>query len=150
MTKKRIQKTYHAKPNEIEKNWILVDAENQTLGRLATVVADVLRGKNKPTFTPATDAGDFVIVINAEKIEVTGQKETQKRYHSHSGFPGGYKSIQVKDLREKHPERLIMNAVKGMLPHNKLGSKLITKLKVYAGSEHNHEAQTPVKLELNG
>ncbi len=149
MTKKRVQKTYHAKPNEVEKNWILVDAKNQTLGRLATVVANVLRGKDKPTFTPATDAGDFVIVINAETIEVTGKKETQKRYHSHSGFPGGYKSAQVREVRAKFPERLIMSAVKGMLPHNKLGDQLITKLKVYAGSEHNHEAQSPVKLELD-
>ena len=149
MTSKRLQKTYHAKPNEIDRNWVLVDAENQTLGRLATKIADVLRGKNKPTFTPSTDAGDFVIVINADKVVLTGKKETQKLYHRHSGFPGGYRSAQVKEVRAKFPERIIMNAVKGMLPHNKLGSQLLTKLKVYAGSEHKHEAQNPVALDLN-
>ena len=149
MTSKRLQKTFHAKPNEVDRNWVLVDADNQTLGRLATKIADVLRGKNKPTFTPSTDAGDFVVVINAKHVNLTGKKETQKLYHSHSGFPGGYKAASVKDVREKHPERLIVNAVKGMLPHNKLGNKLITKLKVYSGSEHGHEAQAPKQVEIN-
>ena len=148
MTRKRLQKTFHAKSTDVTKSWVLVDAENKTLGRIATVIADILRGKNKPEFTPSVDTGDFVVVVNAEKVVLTGNKETQKNYYSHSQYPGGFKSSSVQQVREKHPERIIYNAVKGMLPHNKLGNQLITKLKVFNGPNHNHEAQTPVKLEL--
>ncbi|MBS4759411.1 MAG: 50S ribosomal protein L13 [Clostridium sp.] len=141
-------KTYSAKPLEVERKWYVIDAEGQTLGRLATVCANLLRGKTKPEFTPNVDTGDFVIVINAEKIQVTGKKETDKIYYHHTMYPGGLKSISFKDLMAKDPTKAIEKAVKGMLPHNTLGAQQFTKLKVYAGSEHPHEAQKPVVYEM--
>ncbi len=141
-------KTYSAKPLEVERKWYVVDAEGKTLGRLATVVANLLRGKNKPQYTPNVDTGDFVIVINAEKIQVTGKKETDKIYYHHTGYPGGLKSISFKALMEKDPTKAIEKAVKGMLPHNTLGAKQFTKLNVYAGSEHPHAAQKPEIYEM--
>ncbi len=137
-------KTYSAKPLEVERKWYLIDANGQTLGRLATTIANILRGKNKPQYTPNVDTGDFVVVINAKGITVTGKKETDKIYYSHSGYPGGLKSISFKDLMEKDPRKAIEKAVKGMLPHNTLGSQQFTKLKVYADDKHPHEAQKPI------
>ena len=131
----------------IKRNWFLVDAEGQTLGRLASEIANVLRGKNKPSFTPHLDTGDFVIVVNAEKIEVSGKKASQKLYRRHSGRPGGMKIEKFETLRERIPERIIEQAVKGMLPHNSLGRQQFKKLKVYKGSDHPHGAQNPVLLE---
>lgn len=142
--------TYYAKPNEIEREWLLVDAEGMVLGRLAAQVAQILKGKNKPTYTPNVDVGDFVIVINADKIRLTGKKADEKTYYSHSGFPGGLKAVPFKRMLEKHPERIIEKAVKGMLPKNTLGRAMNRKLKVYAGAEHPHEAQNPRKIELEG
>lgn len=142
-------KTYIPKLNEIEKKWYVVDAEGQTLGRLATQVAAILRGKHKPQFTPHLDTGDYVVVINAEKVHVTGKKGQQKLYSRHSGYPGGLRQISLDDLRRNHPDRIIRYAVWGMLPHNRLGRKLLKKLKVYAGSDHPHTAQQPEALELN-
>ncbi|MEA1986892.1 MAG: 50S ribosomal protein L13 [Candidatus Marinimicrobia bacterium] len=142
-------KTYSAKAGDINHEWFVVDAKDKVLGRLASDVAQVLRGKHKPMFTPHMDTGDFVIIVNAEKIRVTGKKEQMKSYFSHSGYPGATKNILLKDMREKHPERIIKKAVKGMLPHNKLGTKILSKLKVYAGPTHPHEAQNPKKLEIN-
>ena len=141
-------KTYSAKPLEVERKWYVIDAEGKTLGRLATVCANLLRGKTKPEFTPHVDTGDFVIVINADKIQVTGNKETDKIYYHHTGFPGGLKSISFKDLMKKDPTKAIEKAVKGMLPHNTLGAQQFTKLKVYAGAEHPHAAQQPVVYEM--
>lgn len=141
-------KTYSAKPLEVERTWWLVDAEGQTLGRLASHVANLLRGKNKPQFTPHIDTGDFVVVINADKVKVTGKKYTDKLYHSHSGYPGGMKVTTFRDMLAKHPERVIEIAVKGMVPHNSLGRKQLTKLNVYAGTEHPHAAQKPVAYQL--
>ena len=129
--------------------WRIVDADGLVLGRVAEKVANVLRGRDKPTYTPHLDAGDFVIVINAEKIRVTGNKETDKEYQSYSGYRGGLKRTPLADVRAKHPERLILKAVKGMLPKNRLAAKLLTKLKVYKGSEHPHGAQNPEPLTLN-
>ena len=143
-------KTYYAKPGEVTREWLLVDAEGQTLGRLASEVAQILRGKNKPTSTPHTDVGDFVIVINAEKVKVTGAKETDKVYYRHSGYPGGLKSETFAEAIAKHPERVIEHAVKGMLPKNRLAARQIRKLKVYAGPEHPHAAQNPRTIELEG
>ena len=143
-------KTFSAKPLEVERKWYLIDANGTTLGRLAVEVANILRGKNKPQFTPNVDTGDFVVVINADKIEVSGKKETDKLYRSHSGFPGGFKEISFKAMMEKTPTRAIEKAVKGMLPHNTLGDEQFQKLKVYAGSEHPHAAQKPVVYELKG
>ena len=140
-------KTYSAKPLEVERKWYLIDAEGKTLGRLATLVANLLRGKHKPQYTPHIDTGDFVIIINAEKIKVTGKKETDKKYYRHSGFPGGLKVTSFRELMEKDPTKAIEKAVKGMLPHNTLGQDQFNKLKVYAGSEHPHEAQTPVLFD---
>ena len=131
----------------IKRNWFLVDAEGQTLGRLASEIANVLRGKNKPSFTPHLDTGDFVIVVNAEKIVVSGNKASQKLYRRHSGRPGGMKSEKFETLRGRIPERIIEQAVKGMLPHNSLGRQQFKKLKVYKGSEHPHDAQNPVLLK---
>ena len=131
----------------IKRNWFLVDAEGQTLGRLASEIANVLRGKNKPSFTPHLDTGDFVIVVNAEKIEISGKKASQKLYRRHSGRPGGMKIEKFETLRDRIPERIIEQAVKGMLPHNSLGRQQFKKLKVYKGSEHPHDAQNPVLLE---
>ena len=141
-------KTYVATPTDRERNWLLVDAEGQTLGRLATRIADALRGKRKPTFTPHVDVGDFVVVVNAEKISVTGAKRQEKLYHRHSGYPGGLKTRTLEEMLEKRPEEVIRIAVKGMLPKNRLARKQLTKLKVYAGPEHPHAAQQPQKLEI--
>ncbi|NES96012.1 MAG: 50S ribosomal protein L13 [Desertifilum sp. SIO1I2] len=143
-----MNKTYLPPVDTIERNWYVVDAEGQRLGRLASEVANVLRGKNKPTFTPHMDVGDFVIVINAEKIAVTGKKRTQKLYRRHSGRPGGMKTETFAKLQARIPERIIEQAVKGMLPKNSLGRQLFTKLKVYPGSAHPHEAQKPQTLEI--
>ena len=141
-------KTYVATPLDRERNWLLVDAEGQTLGRLATQIADALRGKRKPTYTPHVDTGDFVVVVNAEKISVTGAKRQEKLYHRHSGYPGGLKSRTLNDMLERRPEEVIRLAVRGMLPKNRLARKQITKLKVYAGPEHPHEAQKPQPMEI--
>src|SRR5687768_5697743 len=136
-------KTWTAKPGEIQRDWYVVDAEGKTLGRLATQIADRLRGKGKPQYTPNTDTGDFVIVVNAEKIHVTGQKLDQKMYHRHSGYPGGLKSRTLREQLERRPTDVLRKAVKGMLPKNRLASAQLTKLKIYAGPEHPHEAQAP-------
>ncbi len=141
-------KTWNAKPNELEKRWYVVDAEGETLGRLATRVADALRGKRKPVYTPHVDTGDFVVVVNAEKIRVTGRKLEQKRYWRHSGYPGGIKSRTLAEMLERRPEEVIRKAVKGMLPRNRLARKQLTKLKVYAGPDHPHAAQQPKPMEI--
>src|SRR5881275_2940414 len=141
-------KTYNAKPGEIARNWYVVDADGQTLGRLATRIADTLRGKGKPEFTPHVDTGDFVIVVNAEKIRVTGNKLDQKRYYRHSGYPGGLHSRTLREQLERRPEEVIRRAVRGMLPRNRLARKQLTKLKVYAGPDHPHAAQKPDPLEI--
>ncbi len=137
-------KTYSAKPGEVSRQWFVVDAEGQTLGRLATRIATVLRGKHKPQFTPHVDTGDFVIVLNAGKVELTGRKMEQKQYHRYSGYAGGLRSLSAAHVRENDSERMIMQAVKGMLPKNRLSRQIIKKLKVYDGPEHPHEAQQPV------
>jgi large subunit ribosomal protein L13 len=137
-----------AKKGSVEQNWYVVDAENKVLGRLATELARILRGKHKPDFTPHVDTGDYVIVINAEKVNLTGNKLKDKVYYSHSGYPGGIKSITAENLKAKKPEALIRLAVKGMLPKNRLGRKLFKKLKVYAGGEHPHQAQQPKPIEI--
>jgi large subunit ribosomal protein L13 len=142
-------KTYSAKPKEIEQRWYVVDAEGQTLGRLATRIADTLRGKRKPQYTPHIDTGDFVVVVNAEKISVTGKKLEQKRYYRHSGYPGGLRSRTLAEQLERRPTEVIRKAVKGMLPRNRLARRQITKLKVYVGPEHPHEAQNPQPLPLD-
>jgi large subunit ribosomal protein L13 len=140
-------KTYSAKPGEITREWYLVDAEGKTLGRLATQIADTLRGKRKPQYTPHVDTGDFVVVVNAEKIQVTGNKLDQKRYYRHSGYPGGLRSRTLREQLERRPTEVLRVAVKGMLPKNRLARQQITKLKIYAGPEHPHEAQNPKPLE---
>ncbi|MFW6034952.1 MAG: 50S ribosomal protein L13 [Halothermotrichaceae bacterium] len=140
--------TFMAKPNEVERKWFVVDATDKTLGRLSTRIAEILRGKHKPTFTPHVDTGDFVVVVNAEKIKLTGNKWEQKKYYRHSEYPGGIKETPYKELVKKKPELIIELAVKGMLPHNKLAKKIIKKLKVYAGPDHPHQAQQPEELEL--
>jgi large subunit ribosomal protein L13 len=142
------QKSYLAKNEEIERKWYVVDATGMSLGRLASQVAKILQGKHKPTYTPHVDTGDYVIVINAEKIVLTGKKLTQKKYYRHTGYPGGLKEQTAKEILEKYPERLIEKAVKGMLPSTTLGRHMFKKLKVYSGSNHPHEAQKPEKLEL--
>ena len=144
-----MNKTINPSIDSINRQWYLVDAENQTLGRLATEVAAVLRGKNKPYFTPHLDTGDFVVIVNAEKIQVTGRKGTQKLYRRHSGRPGGMKVETFNALQERIPERIVEKAIKGMLPHNALGRQLFRKLKVYKGSEHPHVAQNPKVLSIN-
>ena len=136
-------KTTSIRVNEINRDWFIVDAEDQTLGRLASEIAQIIRGKKKPFFTPHMDMGDFVVVINAEKIKVSGNKEKNKSYFSHSGYPGGITQINLRKVRQDFPERIITNAVKGMLPHNRLGRKLLTHLKVYSGKIHPHAAQQP-------
>jgi large subunit ribosomal protein L13 len=141
-------KTWTAKPHEIERRWYVVDAEGQTLGRLATRIADTLRGKNKPQYTPHVDTGDFVIVVNAEKIAVTGKKLDQKRYYRHSGYPGGLRSRTLREQLDRRPTEVLRKAVKGMLPRNRLSRAQITKLKIYAGPEHPHSAQAPEPLPL--
>lgn len=143
-------KSYVAKPLEIERKWYVVDADGKTLGRLAAEVAKILRGKHKTIFTPHVDTGDFVIVVNAEKIRVTGNKMDDKKYRWHTGYIGNLQERSFRDMNQRHPERIIELAVKGMLPHNALGSQIYTKLKVYAGSEHKHEAQKPEVLEIKG
>jgi large subunit ribosomal protein L13 len=141
-------KTYSAKPGEIERDWVVVDAEGKTLGRLATVIAERLRGKGKAVFTPHVDTGDFVVVVNAEKIAVTGNKLDDKMYYKHSGYPGGLRARSLRDQLERRPTEVLRKAVKGMLPRNKLGRAQLTKLKIYAGPEHPHEAQAPTTLEV--
>ena len=141
-------KTFVAKPATIEKKWYVVDADGQTLGRLSTVVADALRGKRKVIYTPNIDTGDFVVIVNAEKIAVTGKKLEEKMYWRHSGYPGGIKGEALKDLLARRPEEVVRRAVKGMLPHNKLGAAQLSKLKVYAGPEHPHVAQNPAPLAI--
>lgn len=141
-------RTFTAKREEAERNWYVVDAENKVLGRLASELARILRGKHKPQFTPHVDTGDYVIVVNAEKVNLTGNKLKGKVYYSHSGYPGGIKSVTAGDLKAKKPEDLIRFAVKGMLPKNRLGRKLFKKLKVYAGGEHPHQAQQPKPIEI--
>ena len=136
-------KTTSVRSNEIKRDWFVVDAEGHTLGRLASEIAQILRGKKKPYFTPHMDMGDFVVVINADKIKVSGKKEEDKFYFRHSGYPGGITQISLKQVRQVYPERIIMNAVKGMLPRNRLGRKLLTHLKVYSGELHPHTAQQP-------
>ncbi|HAG81193.1 MAG TPA: 50S ribosomal protein L13 [Cyanobacteria bacterium UBA12227] len=144
-----METTYLPPQDSLEHKWYIVDASNQRLGRLATEIAMILRGKNKPTFTPHMDTGDFVIVVNAEKVVVTGKKRTQKLYRRHSGRPGGMKTETFAKLQSRLPERIIEHAVKGMLPKNSLGRKLFTKLKVYAGDTHPHQAQQPQPLTIN-
>jgi large subunit ribosomal protein L13 len=141
-------KTWTAKPGEVERNWYLVDAEGKTLGRLATQIAETLRGKGKPQYTPHVDTGDFVVVVNAEKIAVTGNKLDDKMYHRHSGYPGGLRSRTLREELDRRPTEVLRKAVKGMLPRNKLGRAQLTKLKIYAGPEHPHEAQEPTPLEV--
>jgi large subunit ribosomal protein L13 len=141
-------KTYNAKPGEIQRDWVIVDADGKTLGRLATHIADRLRGKGKPTYTPHVDTGDFVVVVNAEKIAVTGNKRADKKYYRHSGYPGGIKERSLNDMLERRPEEVIRHAVRGMLPRNRLARKQLTKLKVYAGPDHPHAAQKPTPLEV--
>ena len=141
-------KTYTARAEDIEREWFLVNAEGKTLGRLASEIAQVLRGKHKPIYTPHLDCGDFVIVVNAEKVQVTGRKLDQKMYYRHTGYPGGIKSISLRNQLQKHPKRVLEAAVRGMLPKNRLGRKMFKKLKVYAGNSHPHQAQQPKVLEL--
>ena len=136
-------KSYIAKPAEVERKWYVIDAEDKTLGKIASEVASILRGMKKPIYTPHVDCGDYVIVINAEKVRVTGKKEEQKIYKSHSGYPGGLKETTLRELRAKKPEEIIRHAVKGMMPKGKLGRQMFKKLKVYAGPEHPHTAQNP-------
>ena len=143
-------KTYQAKPLEVEREWLVIDAEDQVLGRVAAKAAMLLKGKHKPQYTPHVDTGDFVIVINADKIKVTGTKITSKEYYRHSGFPGGLKCETFAEAMAKHPERVIEHAVYGMLPKNTLGRAMGKKLKVYAGAEHPHAAQKPRKIEMEG
>jgi large subunit ribosomal protein L13 len=142
-------KTISAQPSTIDKKWVLVDAENQTLGRLSSAVAKILRGKNKPSFTPHMDCGDNVVVINADKIVMTGKKWDQKVYIHHTGYPGGQRSKTATQIFEKYPERIVEKAIKGMLPKNKLGADLFRNLRVFAGETHNLEAQQPEKVNLN-
>lgn len=141
-------KTFMAKTAEVERQWYVIDAQNQVLGRLAAEVAAILRGKHKPIYTPHTDTGDFVIIINAASAKLTGNKLEDKFYRTHSGYPGGLKEVSYGDMMKKFPERVIEHAVKGMLPHNKLGDTMFKKLKVYRGSEHPHQAQKPEVYEL--
>jgi len=143
-----VVKTYTVKPGDIERQWYLVDAEGQTLGRLASRISTILKGKHKPIYSPHVDVGDYVVIINADKVHVTGRKMLQKIYHHHSGYPGGLKSINLRDLMQRHPTRAVEFAVKGMLPKNRLGRRMFKKLKVYAGSEHPHQAQVPQVMEL--
>jgi large subunit ribosomal protein L13 len=141
-------KTYNAKPGEVAREWYLVDADGQTLGRLATAIADTLRGKRKPQYTPHVDTGDFVVVVNAEKIAVTGNKLDQKLYRRHSGYPGGLRTRTLREQLERRPTEVIRGAVRGMLPRNRLARRQLTKLKVYAGPEHPHASQNPRPLNL--
>lgn len=141
-------KTYSAKPGDIDREWFVVDAENQIVGRVASRIATILRGKHKPAFTPHIDCGDYVVVINADKVRFSGNKETEKEYFSYSGYPGGVRNRTPKEMRARKPEFLIRNAVKGMLPKGPLGRQMLSKLKVHAGPSHPHEAQQPKELSL--
>ena len=141
-------KTYSIKASEIHKDWFVADAENKALGRLASKVAQTLKGKHKPTYTPHMDMGDFVVVVNAEKIRVSGNKEMEKTYFSHSGYPGGTKEVDLFTMRRRFPERVIQNAVKGMLPHNRLGRQMMRNLKIYSGPDHPHSSQQPKVMEF--
>jgi large subunit ribosomal protein L13 len=141
-------KTYSAKPSEVRREWHVIDATDKVLGRLASDIARYLRGKHKPEYTPHIDTGDHIVVVNAEKVRVTGRKTTDKMYHRHTGYPGGIRSQTFAELRDTHPERIIETAVKGMLPRNPLGRAMFKKLHVYAGPEHNHQAQQPKALDL--
>jgi large subunit ribosomal protein L13 len=141
-------KTHSTKPSEVERQWYVVDAEGQILGRLASEIAKILKGKHKPIYAPNLDTGDYVIVINAEKVQVTGQKMDQKMYYRHSGYPGGLTGVILREQVSRHPTRVIRSAVRGMLPHNRLGRAMLGKLKVYAGDAHPHAAQKPRALEL--
>lgn len=141
-------KTISAKEQDIQRDWYVVDAQGQTLGRLATRVATVLRGKHKPIYTPHVDCGDYVVIVNAEKIHTTGNKATQKKYYRHSGYPGGLREVTLKDQLQRFPTRVLESAVRGMLPKNRLGRQMFKKLKVYAGPNHPHEAQQPKTLDL--
>lgn len=141
-------KTYSAKPGEVERQWYVIDLEGQTVGRAATRIATLLRGKHKPTFTPHVDTGDFVVVVNADKVVFRGNKIDQKKYYRHSGYPGGLTERTAREMLARFPDRVIMSAVRGMLPKNALGRQIIKKLKVYAGPEHPHQAQQPVVFEL--
>ncbi|MCO7224017.1 50S ribosomal protein L13 [Pleionea sp. CnH1-48] len=141
-------RTFTAKPETVKRDWYVVDADGKTLGRLATEIARRLRGKHKPEYTPHVDTGDYIVVINAEKIAVTGNKEKAKTYYHHTNFPGGIRSITLDKLREKAPERILENAVKGMLPHNPLGRAMLRKLRIFAGTEHTHAAQQPKELNI--
>jgi len=143
-------KTFSQKPSEVTRRWILIDAKDAPLGRISTEIAKYLIGKYKPTYTPHIDGGDYVIVVNAQEAVVTGDKELQKKYYRHSGFPGGIRDARLEEVREKFPERIIENAVKGMLPKNKLSPERMKRLKVYAGAEHAHAAQTPEKISIKG
>lgn len=143
-------KTYYAKPGEVEREWLVVDATDMVLGRLASEVATILRGKHKPQYTPHVDTGDFVIVVNASKVMLTGNKLANKMKYRHSGFPGGLKEVPISEMLAKRPERVIQGAVKGMLPKNTLGRQMLKKLKVYAGPEHPHQAQKPRQITLEG
>lgn len=141
-------KTYVAKPADVERKWYVIDAEDQILGRLATTIASILRGKHKPEYTPFVDTGDFVVVVNAEKVKLSGNKEDKKLYRRHSLYPGGLKEIPFKEMQAKHPDRLIRLAVKGMLPKNALGRQMLKKLKIHAGPDHKHQAQKPEVWEV--
>ncbi|ABB23289.1 MAG: 50S ribosomal protein L13 [Pelodictyon luteolum] len=149
MSKTLSFKTYSAKPADVERKWYVIDAEGQVLGRMAAEIARVLRGKHKPQFTPHVDTGDFIVVTNAEKVALSGNKENLKTYFSHSHYPGGVRVDSVKDLLRKKPEKIIEHAVWGMLPHNNLGRQLFRKLKVYAGTQHPHEAQAPTEMKIH-
>ena len=141
-------KTKSYKNTDLDKKWLLLDARNETLGRLSSKIASILMGKNKAQYTPHNDLGDYVVVVNAEKIRVTGNKDIQKKYYKHTGYPGGLKSSTFSEIIEKDPENLILKAVRGMLPKNKLSSSMISKLKVYEGDDHPHAGQNPIKIEL--
>ncbi|HOO75265.1 MAG: 50S ribosomal protein L13 [Thermotogae bacterium] len=148
MAYKMTQKSYTAKPQDIDRKWYVVDAEGISLGRLSSQIARILQGKNKPTYTPHIDTGDFIIVVNADKVNLSGNKLTQKVYYRHTNYPGGLKETLAKDMLEKHPERVIKHAVKGMLPKSILGKQMLSKLKIYAGPAHPHDAQKPEKITL--
>ena len=141
-------RTKSYKNTDLDNNWLLLDAKDETLGRLSSKIASILMGKNKAQYTPHNDLGDYVVVVNAEKIKVTGNKNTQKRYYRHTGYPGGLKSLTFSEIIEKDPENIILKAVKGMLPKNKLSNSMISKLKIYAGDNHPHAGQNPIKIEL--
>lgn len=146
--KAQLQTTFSPKPGDIERTWFVVDATDVPLGRLASQIAQVLRGKHKPTYAPHVDGGDFVVVVNAEKVHVSGNKEIEKIYYRHSGYPGGLRAETLSEVREKHPDRIVEVAVKGMLPKNRLGRQMARKLKVYAGPDHPHQSQKPQPLEI--